>query len=368
MKVGVVGAGIIGTSIAYHLGKAGAQVTVFDIGNPGDGVSSRSFACLNAFGQAASDLPFRLEAIRYHSTIAREIGSERCIHLTGTLRLASVEREAVRITANAKLMRECGSDTKHLTMSTTNELEPLVQTHPMIESVKVPEEGWVDGRGLCRRLARVASQEFGVQFRRLRVLRIGNDGLKPWINYDLGTDCFDCAVLAAGNDCNPILRASNLTPLPIRTKPGALRTLAYPIGSRRLRHVVYADHLHVRSGDRGGILAGISPQAGNWPSGDRFEKENRAILDAGAEWIDRFAETAGNSVLAIRSLPADELPILGRLDDANQVYIAVMHGGITLGPLVGQIVANEVLDELDCDSLARYRPSRFYKSAPCTDR
>lgn len=368
MKIGVVGAGIIGTSIAYHLGKSGAQVTVFDVGNPGDGVSSRSFACLNAFGQAAADLPFRLEAIRYHSTIAREIGSERHLHITGTLRLASVDREAARITANAKLMREFGSDTKHLTMPTTKQLEPLVQTHSMIESVKVPEEGWVDARGLCGRLAHVATQEFGVQFRRLRVLRIGHDGLKPWINYDLGTDAFDCAVLAAGNDSNPILQASNLTPLAIRTKPGALRKLAYANGSRRLRHVVYADHLHVRSGERGGILAGISPLAGNWPSDDRFEKENRAILNAGAEWIDRFAEMPGNSILGIRSLPADDLPILGRLDDASQVYIAVMHGGITLGPLVGQIVAKEVLDDQVCDVLARYRPSRFGKSTPCTDR
>ncbi|WP_439397600.1 FAD-dependent oxidoreductase [Bradyrhizobium sp. PMVTL-01] len=80
MKIGVVGAGIIGSSIAYHLGKAGAQVTVFDIGKPGNGVSSASFACLNAFGQAKADLPFRLDAIKYHSMIAREVGSERHLH------------------------------------------------------------------------------------------------------------------------------------------------------------------------------------------------------------------------------------------------------------------------------------------------
>lgn len=42
MKIGVVGAGIIGSSIAYHLGKAGARVTVFDIGKPGNGVPSTS--------------------------------------------------------------------------------------------------------------------------------------------------------------------------------------------------------------------------------------------------------------------------------------------------------------------------------------
>lgn len=33
MKIGVVGAGIIGSSIAYHLGKAGARVTVLILAN-----------------------------------------------------------------------------------------------------------------------------------------------------------------------------------------------------------------------------------------------------------------------------------------------------------------------------------------------
>ncbi|WP_194460314.1 FAD-dependent oxidoreductase [Bradyrhizobium sp. CCBAU 53421] len=365
MKIGVVGAGIIGTSIAYHLGKAGAQVTIFDIGGPGDGVSSKSFACLNAFGQPAADLPFRLEAIRYHSTIARELGSERYLHITGTLRLGTVEGEAAKITANAKMMREFGGDANSLTGSTINELEPLVQAHRPIEGVSVPEEGWVDAKGLSRRLVHVATRNFDVRFRRLRVLRIGNDGLKPWVNYDLGTDLFDCVVLAAGSDTNPILQASNLTPFPIKADPGALREVPCHNESRGLGHVVYADSFHVRPSDRGGLLAGISPLVDDLQSSDRFEKESKAILDTGAEWIDRFAEMPGTPVLGIRSVTADELPILGRLEDANHIYIAVMHGGITLGPLVGRLVANEVVNEQASDLLARYRPSRFGNNATC---
>ena len=48
MKVIVVGAGIVGASIAYHLAAAGAAVTVLDAGAVGAGASAKSFGWINA--------------------------------------------------------------------------------------------------------------------------------------------------------------------------------------------------------------------------------------------------------------------------------------------------------------------------------
>ena len=47
MRVIVVGAGVIGTSIAYRLAAASADVTLLDAGQPGGATTSRSFAWLN---------------------------------------------------------------------------------------------------------------------------------------------------------------------------------------------------------------------------------------------------------------------------------------------------------------------------------
>ena len=47
-RIVVVGAGIVGASIAYHLSRRGAAVTVLDRGQPAGGATEKSFAWINA--------------------------------------------------------------------------------------------------------------------------------------------------------------------------------------------------------------------------------------------------------------------------------------------------------------------------------
>ena len=58
--------------------------------------------------------------------------------------------------------------------------------------------------------------------------------------------------------------------------------------------------------------------------------------------------------------PADAHPILGWIKE-KKVYVAVTHSGATLGPLLGRLVANEVLGTEE-DDLRHYRPDRDFSS------
>src|SRR6516225_1823039 len=50
-RVLIAGAGIVGASIAYHLAKRGANVTVLEKHRPGAGATEKSFAWINSFSK-----------------------------------------------------------------------------------------------------------------------------------------------------------------------------------------------------------------------------------------------------------------------------------------------------------------------------
>ena len=49
----------------------------------------------------------------------------------------------------------------------------------------------------------------------------------------------------------------------------------------------------------------------------------------------------------------------GFAEGRRDIYLTVMHSGITLGPLVGRLAAMEILDEVRIEPLAPYRLERF---------
>jgi glycine/D-amino acid oxidase-like deaminating enzyme len=63
--------------------------------------------------------------------------------------------------------------------------------------------------------------------------------------------------------------------------------------------------------------------------------------------------------LGLRPTPTDRAPIIGPLPDTQGLYVAVMHSGVTLAPLVGHLVAQEVVNGTQAYELSGCRPARF---------
>jgi glycine/D-amino acid oxidase-like deaminating enzyme len=63
--------------------------------------------------------------------------------------------------------------------------------------------------------------------------------------------------------------------------------------------------------------------------------------------------------LGARPMPADGLPVVGPVPGASGAYVAVMHSGVTLAPVVGRLVATELVDGVDAKELHGVRPARF---------
>src|SRR5205823_5062105 len=73
-KIIVVGAGIIGASIAYHLARCGAQVIVVDAGEPGGLATRASWAWINAsWGNPEFYFRFRRRSMKEWRRLEEEV-------------------------------------------------------------------------------------------------------------------------------------------------------------------------------------------------------------------------------------------------------------------------------------------------------
>ena len=63
--------------------------------------------------------------------------------------------------------------------------------------------------------------------------------------------------------------------------------------------------------------------------------------------------------LGERPVPMDGLPVVGAVPGVPGVFVAVMHSGVTLGPLIGQLLAKEILQGRSSPLMSSFRASRF---------
>ena len=84
------------------------------------------------------------------------------------------------------------------------------------------------------------------------------------------------------------------------------------------------------------------------------------MLDASRSFVANLDKIEIDKVgIGWRPLPLDGLPIVGYLDNLPNTYIAVSHSGVSLGPLIGRLVTEEILHQTSNKLLNDFRPQRF---------
>src|ERR671917_1582153 len=93
LKVAVIGAGIVGSSIAHRLSEDGAEVVLLDGAEPGSGTTSTSFAWVNANNKLPREyFELNLAGMREHGRLRDEIGGD-WLHTSGNLIWAADEEQ-----------------------------------------------------------------------------------------------------------------------------------------------------------------------------------------------------------------------------------------------------------------------------------
>jgi glycine/D-amino acid oxidase-like deaminating enzyme len=358
----VVGAGLLGSAVAHHLARAGGEVEVVEAHRPAGGTSGASFAWVNAQDKSPAHY-FALNdaGIREYETLVGSLGAD-WHHPGGDIVIARGERIAAlgeRIDRHAAL----GYPVRTLDRASLAALEPgIAPGDGELLVAHFHTEAWIDVPLLVGRLlndarghgARVRSSAavdgFEIDAGRLTGVRLATGEILR----------ADLVLLAAGPSTEQLAGLAGVA-LPMAPTPGLL-AISEPVASG-IRHVVHAGDVALRPDGGGRLMLSSRSVDLTLDLGTRqlaIDAEPvREILARAARVVPALAGARLESVrIGVRAVPADGQPAVGFAPGLENCYLLASHSGVTLGALLGRLVASELLGAAEAQ-LEPYRPARF---------
>lgn len=363
MRVAVIGAGVVGSSVGWHLARLGAQVVMIDAGEPGGGVTSWSFAWVNASNKTATREYFDLSVAGMAACreLAQKIGPGDWWHPTGHLRWTSEPASAQALHLAVEHLRSWGYEAEIWNAGKARRLLEPEARFPSddAEVAFYPGEGWISGRALAGHLVR-AARDAGAEVRfgsAVTDVIVEGDRITSVVLSDGQRVDVDAVVNAAGPAAAQVAALVGRT-LPMRDEPGLLARIRCAVVP--VRRAMHAPHVELRP-DSPGLVVLHSREIDSLigPSASASDLSGRLCLLA-ADVVPALADAElAEARIAWRPIPGDGFPSVGAVSRISGYFEAVTHSGITLGVIVGRVLAQEIIDGTVDRLIAPYRPDRF---------
>lgn len=343
-RVIVIGAGIVGASLAYHLAGKGAKVTLVEAHGVASGVTSTSFAWINTSHREPDPIShLRGAAIDAYRQLETQLPDLE-IRWTGAL------------SYNAQTPDDLAA-VNRVSRSQILDLEPNLN-YPPRHAVYVAEEGALDAVAATHALVAGAEAKGAKVLTHTRVLGFTTRGAQvTGIETAAGIIPADVVVLAAGTGITPLTDMLGVS-LPIEASPAIF--IRYTSTPDLVRTLISSPEMEVRHGTNGTLLAaedylGDAPE--NQPAAIALRTAN-AIRDELHGVVSLEPQMA---CVGLRPIPADNIPIIGYLPKVSGVYVCAMHPGVTLAAIAGHLASGEIIDDQVSSALEPCRPDRFFQ-------
>jgi dimethylglycine dehydrogenase len=199
-RVVVVGGGIVGCSVLYHLTKLGCtDVVLCERKELTAGSSWHAAGQIHALNADPAVARLQGYTISLYREIQKISGQDIGLHLTGGLLLAETQDRWDFLRADCARQQMFGAATELVSPTQVRELCPIIDSSRLRGAIYDPREGHLDPYGATHAYAKAASLKGAEIYRRTRVVEIASSGKGTWrVVTDEGTIECEHVVNAAG--------------------------------------------------------------------------------------------------------------------------------------------------------------------------
>jgi 4-methylaminobutanoate oxidase (formaldehyde-forming) len=368
----VIGGGITGASVAYHLARAGWRDTVLlEKDELTSGSTCHAAGLVTQFNPSPTMMRFR----RYSIELYRELGFFETV---GSLRFASSQQQLMELQRTASRARGIGLEVELVSAQDAARLMPAISADSLFGAVWVPGDGHLDPHTATHALA-AAARRLGASVlthRRVTGIRRADDGRVAAVETDEGP-IETGVVVVAGGIWGPQIAAmagAFVVSTPVDHQHAALQA----VPGHELPHDMPCfrdpDNLVYGKSEAGGMVLGgyeANPVA-RWIDGVPWEHAGTSVppdqarfepLLAGASRRFPFAGEAGIVKLVCHpdAMTPDANPLVGPVPEVPGLFMAA---GLSLNGFggaggIGRSLAELITaGETELDLYA-YRPWRF---------
>lgn len=359
----VLGGGALGTSIAAHLARAGASVTLATAGALCDGASSRSLSWLNSAGDRSPAYhALRVHGIDRYRTLFAADPSRDWLRFPGGLWWTAEESTTTHQRHGGEVARGYASELLHRE-DIAGRFPDLDAAATAPEAIFNPGEGWVSLPHLVEHLAEEL-HKLGARI----VTGLGSctllveDGRAAGIRDHAGAELrADAVVVACGADTPSVMAGAGVE-IPDGS-PLSMLVTTEPVAAEA--PIMNTPRAAVRPNPGGSFCVDH-----DWYVEDIVEQEDGSctidesvvaelVEEASHLFVEGISLTASHWAAGRKPIPGDGEPVLGAVGALPGCFVAFTHSGATLALIAGEAVTYEVLTGARHPLLESFSPDRF---------
>ena len=349
----VVGAGVQGAALAFHLARRGVEVLVLERSSIGAGATGRSSGFVRMHYDLESESRLAWASFPYFEHWSEMVGGGDCAFVnSGFLQLVPAALTE-HLRANVAMMQNLGIDTRLVDAAEVAELVPGAATDDIVAAAYEPRSGYADPAGTAAGLISAARQA-GARLEQACVVRsISSTGdTVSGVDTEMGVFSAPTVVNAAGPWAGALAATVGLD-IPVEVWRHDTALMGLPEG-RNHRFPIVLDHAHkvyFRPEGREQVLVGLetanelggSPDRPFSPIGADVTEELISRVCARVPWMK--AGTMRTAYGGQDGMTPDQRPIIEQAGPRGHYLLCGFSGsGFKTAPATGLGMAELIVD------------------------